>query len=90
MMPDSNDPPSISAKVLGLSAITLATHDMPRAVRFYRSLGFVLHFGGEAADFTSFAFGSSFLNLILQPLYPLHAHLVFQFDFGTAFARFLQ
>lgn len=66
-MPDSNDPPSISTKVLGLSAITLATHDMPRAVRFYRSLGFVLHFGGEAADFTSFAFGSSFLNLILQP-----------------------
>ena len=24
-----------------LSAVTLATHDMARAVRFYRSLGFI-------------------------------------------------
>ena len=28
----------------GISAITLATHEMPRAVQFYRALGFeVLH-----------------------------------------------
>jgi catechol 2,3-dioxygenase-like lactoylglutathione lyase family enzyme len=37
----------------GLSAITLATHDMPRAVRFYQTLGFEILHGGEAAAFTS-------------------------------------
>ena len=50
----------------GLSAITLATHDMCRAVRFYQALGFELLFGGEAAAFTSFRAGTS-LNLITQP-----------------------
>ncbi len=39
----------------GFGAVTLATHDMARAVRFYRSLGFVLRYGGEGAAFTSFA-----------------------------------
>jgi catechol 2,3-dioxygenase-like lactoylglutathione lyase family enzyme len=42
----------------GLSAITLATHDMCRAVRFYQALGFELLFGGEAAAFTSFRVGT--------------------------------
>lgn len=50
-----------------LSAITLATHDMARAVRFYRALGFELLYGGEAASFTSFRTGAGYLNLILQP-----------------------
>ena len=49
-----------------LSAITLATHDMARAVRFYRALGFVLRYGGEQAAFTSFHAGPSYLNLIVQ------------------------
>jgi len=50
-----------------ISAITLATHDMGRAVRFYRALGFeVLHGGGDAA-FTSFRAGAGYLNLIMQP-----------------------
>ena len=48
------------------SAITLATHDMQRAVRFYSSLGFEICYGGEAAPFTSFHAGSSYLNLITQ------------------------
>lgn len=51
----------------GISAITLATHDMARAVAFYRLLGFELLHGGEAADFTSFRAGAGFLNLIAQP-----------------------
>lgn len=51
----------------GISAITLATHDMARAVQFYRSLGFALHYGGETAPFTSFAAGPGYLNLIAQP-----------------------
>jgi hypothetical protein len=49
------------------SAVTLATHDMSRAARFYRMLGFeIVHGGGDAA-FTSFRAGTSFLNLIAQP-----------------------
>ena len=47
----------------GISAITLATHDMARAVAFYQALGFVLKFGGPAASFTSFHAGSGYLNL---------------------------
>ena len=54
-----NAPVSIES----ISAITLATHDMARAVRFYRALGFELHYGGEDAEFTSFSVGSSYLNI---------------------------
>jgi catechol 2,3-dioxygenase-like lactoylglutathione lyase family enzyme len=50
-----------------ISALTLATHDMARAVRFYRLLGFALLHGGEAASFTSFRAGAGYLNLIAQP-----------------------
>ena len=51
----------------GISAVTLATHDMRRAVRFYRVLGFHMLYGGEDAAFTSFQVGAGFLNLIIQP-----------------------
>jgi catechol 2,3-dioxygenase-like lactoylglutathione lyase family enzyme len=51
----------------GISAVTLATHDMQRAVQFYRMLGFELLYGGEEAAFTSFRAGSNFLNLIARP-----------------------
>lgn len=47
-----------------ISAITLATGDMTKAVRFYRSLGFEMEYGGEDAGFTSFRVGKSKLNLI--------------------------
>jgi catechol 2,3-dioxygenase-like lactoylglutathione lyase family enzyme len=50
-----------------ISAVTLATRDMERAVKFYRLLGFQLLYGGETAAFTSFRAGSGFLNLIAQP-----------------------
>ena len=53
--------------ITGISAITLATHDMRRAVRFYRLLGFEMLYGGEDAGFTSFKAGGEFLNLIAQP-----------------------
>ena len=49
-----------------ISALTLATHDMARAVRFYAALGFTVQHGGETAAFTSFAAGSGYLNLIAQ------------------------
>jgi catechol 2,3-dioxygenase-like lactoylglutathione lyase family enzyme len=51
----------------GISAITLGTHDMQRAVQFYRSLGFDILYGGEASSFTSFRAGTGYLNLIAQP-----------------------
>jgi len=44
----------------GISAITLATHDMARAVAFYEALGFVLKFGGPTASFTSLRVGSGY------------------------------
>jgi catechol 2,3-dioxygenase-like lactoylglutathione lyase family enzyme len=50
-----------------ISAITLATHEMPRAVRFYRALGFEILHGGEQSPFTSFRAGTGYLNLIAQP-----------------------
>jgi catechol 2,3-dioxygenase-like lactoylglutathione lyase family enzyme len=50
-----------------ISAITLATHDMARAVDFYEALGFRRHYGGPEASFTSFAVGEGYLNLIRQP-----------------------
>ena len=48
----------------GFSAITLATHDVARAVAFYEALGFVLKFGGPTASFTSFRVGSDYLNFM--------------------------
>jgi catechol 2,3-dioxygenase-like lactoylglutathione lyase family enzyme len=46
-----------------ISALTLATHDMARAVAFYQALGFVVKFGGPDAAFTSFVVGAGHLNL---------------------------
>ena len=53
--------------IKGISAVTLATHDMRRAVRFYRLLELPIVHGGEDAAFTSFRAGDNFLNLIAQP-----------------------
>ncbi len=50
-----------------IAAITLATHDMARAVRFYRTLGFEIAHGGEGAAFTSLGAGPGHLNLIAEP-----------------------
>lgn len=47
-----------------MSAVMLATRDMAGAVRFYRALGFELHYGGDDATFTSFKAGASYLNLV--------------------------
>jgi catechol 2,3-dioxygenase-like lactoylglutathione lyase family enzyme len=51
----------------GISAITLATHDMARAVEFYRALGFTLKSGGADARFASFDAGAGYLNLTPMP-----------------------
>ena len=66
---DEKDAPAPvpSPRIESINAITLATHDMARAVRFYRSLGFEVCYGGEASDFTTMTAGSGYLNLIAQP-----------------------
>ena len=54
--------------IQSISAVTLATHDMERAVAFYRILGFDVVRGGEDAAFATFRAGANYLNLITQPL----------------------
>src|SRR5262245_9118505 len=56
-------PPTIEC----ISAVSLTTPDMARAVRFYQALGLRLRSGGEASSFTSFHAGSGYLNLIAPP-----------------------
>ncbi len=53
------DAPSVQA----ISAVTLFTAEMDRAVRFYEALGFLRMYGGPQAPFTSFAVGDNYLNL---------------------------
>lgn len=57
----------MTSSLQSISAITLATADMARAVRFYKSLGFELEKGGEDAEFTTFHVGTTCLNLIEDP-----------------------
>ena len=38
----------------GISAVTLGTHEMGQAVRFYGALGFEVLHGDEDSSFTSF------------------------------------
>jgi catechol 2,3-dioxygenase-like lactoylglutathione lyase family enzyme len=53
-------------RVEALSAATLVTQHMARAVHFYRDLGFIIRYGGERASFTSFHAGAGYLNLIAK------------------------
>ena len=50
-------------EIRSISAVTLTTSDMARAVRFYLGLGFALAYGSETAAFTSFRVGEGSLNL---------------------------
>ena len=50
-------------EIRSISAVTFATSDMARAVRFYESLGFSIAYGGETDAFTSFRIGEGYLNL---------------------------
>ena len=50
-------------EIRSISAVTFATLDMARAVRFYAALGFSIAYGGETATFTSFRVGKGHVNL---------------------------
>lgn len=54
-------------RIESISAITLATNDMGRAVAFYESLGFAIRYGGAGSSFTSFHVGDGYLNLMAAP-----------------------
>lgn len=60
---DSNQQP---VSIDSISAVTLATHDMARALRFYLALGFPLRYGGDAASFSSLSAGNVCLNLTTE------------------------
>ena len=57
-------PPPV--RIVSLSAVTLATHDMARALRFYLGLGFAMRYGGEQAPFSSLDAGNVRLNLTTE------------------------
>ena len=82
-------PPTIGPGVLrvpeirSISAITFATPDMARAVRFYEALGFSIAYGGETSAFTSFRVGKGHLNLARaddQPPLPGRTRVIFYVD----------
>jgi catechol 2,3-dioxygenase-like lactoylglutathione lyase family enzyme len=52
--------------VLSISAVTLVTVDMAKAVRFYEAAGLRVLYGGTDAEFTSFRVGEGYLNLQLD------------------------
>ncbi len=61
------------ARIESLSAITLATSDMARAVPFYEALGFARSYGGPDAAFTVILhLVLPTLNLIAEMHGPIH------------------
>jgi catechol 2,3-dioxygenase-like lactoylglutathione lyase family enzyme len=50
-------------RIESISAATLFTGDMARAVAFYDALGFRLRYGGPQDTFTSYTVGDGYLNL---------------------------
>jgi catechol 2,3-dioxygenase-like lactoylglutathione lyase family enzyme len=71
--PSERDDAREDVRIEALSAITLATRDMVRAVRFYCALGFELKHGGEHEAFSTFACGpASYLNLIAETHGPVN------------------
>jgi hypothetical protein len=54
-------------QIEGISAVSLATHDVARSVRFDTAPGFVLRCGGATAAFSSLAAGPCSVNLIARP-----------------------
>lgn len=57
--------PGTPGRPESLSAVTLGVTDMGGSCAFYEALGFERLSGGPAAGFSSYAIGSSFLNLQL-------------------------
>ena len=70
-------------EIRAISAVTFATRDMGRAVRFYEALGFSMAYGGETEAFTSFRVGTGSLNLVSvddPPLSTGRVRVIFHVD----------
>ena len=50
-------------EILGISAVTVFTANMARAVAFYDALGFERLYGDAQASFTSYAAGPCYINI---------------------------
>ncbi|MEQ9335288.1 VOC family protein [Thalassobaculum sp.] len=66
MTATDTDPRRRAPPIESVSAVTLATADMSRAVDFYRRLGFGLTKGGAGAAFTTLDAGGQSLNLTAE------------------------
>ena len=80
--------PASDARVESISAVTLATTDMARAVHFYEALGYRRLSGGAEASFTSFAVGESYINVVVRgdaPPLPWWGRLIFYVSDVDAF-----
>src|SRR4030088_3055789 len=58
----------VLSMIEGISAVTLGTHEMPRAVRFYRAWDFEVLHGGEESSSPSF--GGARPSLSFPPMLP--------------------
>src|SRR4030095_16964153 len=70
-------------EIRSISAVTFATPDMARAVRFYEALGFSIADGGETDAFTSFRVGKGSLKLAKtddQPPWTGRVRVIFYVD----------
>ena len=74
-----------------ISAVTVFTTDMARAVRFYEALGMPRCYGGGDAPFSSFRAGSGFVNIALgHPPERLWGRAIFYVaDVDAMYARVL-
>ena len=59
-----------AATIDAISAGTLATHDMARALRAYRALGVPGRDAGDTAGFSRLSPGNAWLNLTTEDLIP--------------------
>ncbi|WP_248322775.1 VOC family protein [Caballeronia sp. Sq4a] len=81
--------PIDDARIVSLSAVTFATHDMARAVGFYQALGFRIVHGGANEAFTSFGLGDSYLNITSETHGPISwwGRIIFYVSDVDAFYR---
>lgn len=65
-MPEDSGAARSVSRIEAVSAVTLATADMARAIRFYERLGFRLARGGPDAGFATLGAGGQSLNLTAE------------------------
>lgn len=79
------------AGIENISAVTVYTTDMARAVRFYEALGMTRSHGDGNAPFTSFRAGSGYINVALgqPPERPWGRAILYVTDVDAMYTRVL-